>query len=185
MMTEPDPSVIRRAQESDIAAFEKIYRNYAGMVYRLALRMTGRVEDAEEVTQDVFLSVHRHLRNFAGNSSLKTWVYRIAVNSSLNALKKAGRKRPEVALEEGFDHQDARHDVQEAIEKEAKEHQINELLEHLNADQKACLLLRAQEGLSYEEIARTLNVNVNTVRTRLKRAREILVTRYRRTRGGK
>lgn len=183
-MVEPDQDVIRRAQENDIAAFEEIYRHYAGMVYRLALRMTGRVEEAEEVTQDVFVSVHRHLGNFAGNSSLKTWIYRIAVNCSLNAIRKAKRKQSEVAWEEGFDPQDTRQDVREGIEKEAKESEINELLGQLNADQKACLLLRAQEGLSYEEIARALNVNVNTVRTRLKRARETLITKYRKTRSG-
>jgi RNA polymerase sigma-70 factor, ECF subfamily len=183
-MGEPDLQVIRRAQENDITAFGEIYRHYAGMVYRLALRMTGRVEEAEEVTQDVFLSVHRHLRNFAGNASLKTWIYRIAVNCSLNAIRKAKRKQTEVAWEEGFDPQDTRHGVHEAVEKEAREHKINELMDELNADQKACLLLRAQEGLSYEEIARALNVNVNTVRTRLKRARETLIARYRNKRSG-
>lgn len=183
-MTELDSDVIRRAQARDIAAFEEIYRYYAGMVYRLALRMTGRVEEAEEVTQDVFVSVHRHLGNFTGNASLKTWIYRIAVNCSLNAIKRAKRKQPEVGWDEGFDPEDTRHGVREAVEKEAKEEEIAGLLENVNDDQRACLLLRAQEGLSYEEISRALNINVNTVRTRLKRARETLVKIRREKRGG-
>lgn len=183
-MQEPEPEVIRRAQDGDIAAFEEIYRHYAGMVYRLALRMAGKVEEAEEITQDVFVSIHRYLRSFSGDSSLGTWIYRITVNRSLNALKRAKRKRPEVAWEDGFDPQDARQDVREAAEREARARQIETLLGQLNADQKACLLLRAQEGLSYEEIARALNVNVNTVRTRLKRARETMIARYRERRSG-
>jgi len=173
-MPELGVDVIRRAQENDIAAFEEIYRHYAGMVYRVALRMTRRVEDAEEVTQEVFVAVHRHLKTFAGNAQLKTWIYRIAVNCSLNALKK--RKRdPEVSWDEGFDPEDPRQGVREAVEKEDREAKINSLLGNLNTDQKMCLVLRAQEGLSYDEIARALNININTVRSRLKRARETLM----------
>ena len=182
-MPEPGLDVIRRAQENDSTAFEEIYRHYAGMVYRVALRMTRRVEDAEEVTQEVFVSVHRHLKTFAGNAALKTWIYRIAVNCSLNALKKA-KRNPEVAWEEGFDPADPHQGVREAAEKEAQEARVGSLLEGLNADQRMCLVLRAQEGLSYEEIARALNININTVRSRLKRARETLMALDQGKRGG-
>lgn len=174
--------VIRRAQDNDIAAFEEIYRYYAGMVYRVALRMTRRVEDAEEVTQEVFVAVHRHLKTFAGNAQLKTWIYRIAVNCSLNALKK-GKRSPEVSWDEGFDPEDTRQGVREAVEKEAREARISSLMEILSADQKMCLVLRAQEGLSYEEIAQALNININTVRSRLKRARETLLASQKEQRG--
>jgi RNA polymerase sigma-70 factor (ECF subfamily) len=173
-MPELGPDVIRRAQENDGTAFEEIYRCYAGMVYRVALRMTRRVEEAEEVTQEVFVAVHRHLKTFAGNAELKTWIYRIAVNCSLNALKK-NKRNPEVSWDEGFDPQDPRQGVAEAVEKEAREAKVASLLGALNTDQKMCLVLRAQEGLSYDEIARALNININTVRSRLKRARETLM----------
>ncbi len=173
-MPELGLDVIRRAQENDIAAFEEIYRHYAGMVYRVALRMTRRVEDAEEVTQEVFVAVHRHLKTFAGNAQLKTWIYRIAVNCSLNALKK-GKRTMEVAWDEGFDPEDPKQDVRGSVEKEDQQVKIASLLEELNTDQKMCLVLRAQEGLSYEDIAKALNININTVRSRLKRARETLM----------
>ncbi|MBF0619175.1 MAG: RNA polymerase sigma factor [Candidatus Omnitrophica bacterium] len=163
--------------------FAEIYHQYSGMVYRVALRMTGRVEEAEEVTQDVFLSVHRHLGAFSGKSTIKTWVYRIAVNCSLNAIKKAGRKRPEVRMEEGFDAPDSRQDVHEAVEKEAAEEKIQALLNEVSEDERACLLLRAQEGLSYEDIARSLGVNINTVKTRIRRARETMIAAYQNKRG--
>jgi RNA polymerase sigma-70 factor (ECF subfamily) len=174
-MADLGQDVIRRAQENDIAAFETIYRYYSGMVYRVALRMTGHVEDAEEVTQEVFLSVHKHLRSFAGQSSLKTWIYRITVNCSLNVQRKKRSRYREMPWEEGFDPEDARDDARETVEREARQDVINGLLERLNPDQRACLVLRSQEGLSYEEIARALNINMNTVRSRLKRARETLL----------
>jgi RNA polymerase sigma-70 factor (ECF subfamily) len=173
-MPELGLDVIRRAQDNDVVAFEEIYRHYAGMVYRVALRMTRRVEDAEEVTQEVFVAVHRHLKTFAGNAQLKTWIYRIAVNCSLNALKKA-KRRPEVSWDEGFDPEDPKQDVRGAVEKEDRQVKIASFLEEVNMDQKMCLVLRAQEGLSYEDIAKALNININTVRSRLKRARETLM----------
>jgi RNA polymerase sigma-70 factor (ECF subfamily) len=182
-MAELDVDVIRRAQDHDIAAFEEIYRAYAGMVYRVALRMTRRVEEAEEVTQEVFVAVHRHLKTFAGNAELKTWIYRIAVNCSLNALKK-DKRNPEVSWDEGFDPEDPRQGVREAVEKEDQAVKVASLLEDLSADQKMCLVLRAQEGLSYDEIARALNININTVRSRLKRAREALLALGKEKRGG-
>ncbi len=181
-MPELSMDVIRRAQENDSTAFEEIYRHYAGMVYRVALRMTRRVEEAEEVTQEVFVAVHRHLNTFAGQAELKTWIYRIAVNCSLNALKK-GKRRPEVAWDEGFDPEDPRQGVRESAEKEAAQEKIVDLLDMLNADQKMCLVLRAQEGLSYEQIARALNININTVRSRIKRARETLMAFWKREKG--
>ncbi len=177
-MADLGQDVIRRAQENDIAAFEMIYRHYSGMVYRVALRMTGNAEDAEEVTQEVFLSVHKHLRAFTGKSSLKTWIYRIAINSSLNAQRRKKSRGREAGWEEGFDPEDTRPDVREAAEQEALRDTVSGLLEQINPDQRACLVLRSQEGLSYEEIAQALNINMNTVRSRIKRAREALLALY-------
>ena len=181
-MKDIDDDVIRRALGHDTAAFEMIYRHYAGMVYRVAIRVTRSAEDAQEVTQQVFLSAHRHLGSFAGRSSLRTWLYRITMNCSLNAIK--GRRQHEVPWEEGFDPQDPRHDQRENIEKESRLDEISRLLGHLNSDQRACLVLRAQEGLSYEQIARALNINLNTVRSRLKRARQTLISVNEEKRGG-
>ena len=177
-MTDVGQDVIRRAQEQDNSAFEEIYRHYSGMVYRLALRMTANAQEAEEVTQDVFVSVHRHLGAFAGQASLKTWIYRITVNCSLNAIKRKGRKRQELAWEEGFDPADPRNDTLEAAEQEEAHEKMEKLLDQINPEQKACLLLRAQGDMSYEEIAKALKINLNTVRSRLKRGRQALLEIY-------
>ena len=181
-MKDIDDDVIRRARANDITAFEMIYRHYAGTVYRIAVRVTRSAEDAQEVTQHVFLAAHRHLGNFEGKSSLKTWLYRITMNCSLNLIK--GRRQHEVAWEEGFDPQDPRHDLRENIAKEAHLDEVSRMLENLNPDQRACLILRAQEGLSYQQIARALNINLNTVRSRLKRARQTLIELKEEGRGG-
>ncbi len=155
-------------------SFEDIYRGHSGMVYRLALRMLSRVEDAEEVTQQVFLAVHRSLKTFEGKASLKTWIYRIAVNCSLNLLKKR-KNRFEVPWMEGFDPADTKSVTEQKIAAEEGQSKVADLLECLNEDQKVCILLRAQEGLTYEEIADVLHINVNTVRSRLSRARMTLI----------
>jgi RNA polymerase sigma-70 factor (ECF subfamily) len=168
--------IIDKACAGDMDAFEAIYREHSGMVYGVALRMTGNTEDAEEVAQDVFVAAHRSLRNFKGESSLKTWLYRIAVNMSLNVIRRRrGVRAYELPMQDGIDFEDPRRDVALKIEAEANERKIGEMLGLLNPDQRACLVLRACEGLSYEDIARTLGVNINTVRTRLKRARETLI----------
>jgi RNA polymerase sigma-70 factor (ECF subfamily) len=85
------------------------------------------------------------------------------------------KRSREVSWDEGFEPEDPHQGVREAVEKEAEQVKIAALFEGLNADQKMCLVLRAQEGLSYEQIAQALNININTVRSRLKRARETLM----------
>ena len=100
--------LIIKAREGDMDAFREIYRMSSGYVYTIALKITGSREDAEEVTQDVFLSVHRKLGGFRFRSSLKTWIYRIVTNKAINAYRKNARERgkkvpfdDEIAVESG------------------------------------------------------------------------------------
>ena len=169
-----DADIIRRASQGDMEAFEKIYRAYAPFVYNVAYRMVEAREDAEEVTQEVFLIVHQKLNSFLFRSSLKTWVYRITANSAINLLNK--RTREQKGRVEDFDEALAftpgDDDARKHVVQEESKHKIAVLLSMLNPDERACVVLRNIEGLSYEEVARSLNVNINTVRTRLKRARE-------------
>ncbi|MEI6437153.1 MAG: RNA polymerase sigma factor [Candidatus Omnitrophota bacterium] len=175
---EQEQELIERALAGDINAFEAIYRAHSGMVYSVAYRIVNNAGDAEEVTQDVFMSMHQNLKNFRGNSSLKTWAYRITVNRSLNALRRAGRIR---SREQLFDHDvnpdDLPNNIDQNIEASAAQEKAAELLNALDPEKRACLTLRAIDGLSYEEISAALGININTVRTRLKRAREFLLNR--------
>lgn len=174
-MRDVDWSVIESATQGDRGAFEEIYRHYAGMVYGVSLKMLDHVEDAKEVVQDVFVSTYRNLHNFQGQSSLRTWLYRITVNAAITLIRKRKRRQSEVALGVFSDIADTRSDVFQDQEKEEAQQEANRFLSQINPDQRACLILRVQEGLSYEQISQALKININTVRTRLKRARQSMM----------
>lgn len=164
---------LRAAAQGDMGAFEQVYRAYAPFVYNVALRMVEAREDAEEITQEVFLIVHRKLASFMFRSSLKTWVYRITANCAINFLNKRNREgKGRVDLDEALAFTPAADNTRGRMEKEDREYRVRMLLELLNPDERACVVLRNIEGLSYAEVARSLDLNINTVRTRLKRARE-------------
>lgn len=175
-MVEVERELIIRACEGDMRAFETIYQRTSGFVYSLAFRVTQRKHDAEEVVQDVFLKVHRHLQDFKFESSFKTWLYRVTMNTALNAAKKKNRIAAR-EIEDPEDHFTAvvPGNVTRGLETKEAEEKVQGLLQKLNPDQRACILLREIEGLDYQGIAATLGVNLNTVRTRLKRAREALM----------
>lgn len=168
--------LVMRASEGDMRAFEAIYQRTAGFVYSLAFRVTNRKQEAEEVTQDVFLKVHKNLRNFKFESSFKTWLYRIAVNTALNAAKKRSRVTAR-EVEDVFEDSSIATPANAArgLEAEEAERRLQGFLEQLNPDQRACILLREIEAMNYQEIAESLGTNINTVRSRLKRAREALM----------
>ncbi len=175
-MDTSERELIIRAGAGDLRAFESIYQRTAGFVYSLAFRVTNRKHDAEEVVQDVFLKVHKHLRNFKFESSLKTWLYRITVNTALNTAKKRSRVTSR-EVEEIFEDPATVTQAYGAkgLEAEEAEKKLHGFLEQLNPDQRACILLREIEAMNYQEIAESLGININTVRSRLKRAREALM----------
>ncbi|MDD5136004.1 MAG: sigma-70 family RNA polymerase sigma factor [Candidatus Omnitrophica bacterium] len=167
--------ILAKAAEGDIAAFEAIYRATAKFVYNVAYRIVYNAQDAEEVTQEVFLKVHKELKNFRKESSIKTWIYRIASNSAINYSKKMAKEKSR-----NSEYRDDADQWQAAEAETARrgQHQrevVETLLRILNPDQRLCVVLRSIEGLSYREIAEVLKININTVRSRLKRAREKLL----------
>ena len=175
-MTELAQEIIAEAADGDAEAFEKIYRAYSGFVYNVALRVVNDAGAAEEVAQDVFLTVYRKLKTFAFKSSFKTWIYRIAVNRAINHAKKRSKEAERsVAFDDTMERRLAVDPMNEHIDQAHREKVVSSLLAALNPDQRVCLVLRDLEGLSYEEIADTLETNINTVRSRLKRGRERLL----------
>ncbi len=176
-MEELTEDIVARASQGDINAFEQVYCTYASFVYNVAYRVGGTREDAEEITQEVFLTLHHKLSSFQYKSSLKTWIYRITVNSAINALKKKNRENKDlVYIDEAYECPDGNNAVRQEIDNQDNQHKVERLLALLNPDERACIVLRNIEGLSYEEISMSLNVNINTVRTRLKRAREKMLS---------
>lgn len=168
--------LIVRAAGGDTESFEVIYRAFNRFVYQVAFRMVDDPLDAEEIVQDVFVRVFHQLRSFRFEASLKTWIYRITVNTTINVRKKRTRQRDKIKEYREEMHKQAQVTKPRYAEEEDAQNKVQQLLSILNDDQRLCLVLRVIEGLSYEEIARTLQININTVRTRLKRAREKLLS---------
>lgn len=176
-MNELSQDILTKASQGDLKAFEEIYQASSGFVYNVAFRVIGNKEDAQEATQEIFMTVYHKLKDFRFESSFKTWVYRITVNHSINMSKRISKTRNvTTTFDESINPPAVQADVNLNIDKEHSEKLVQNLLSELNDDQRACVVLRNIEGLSYEEIAQSLNLNINTVRTRLKRAREKLLS---------
>jgi RNA polymerase sigma-70 factor, ECF subfamily len=172
--------LLHQASQGDIQAFEEIYKYASSFVYSVALRTIRNREDAQEITQEVFLKVFKSISDFRSQSSFSTWLYRITVNTTLNMLKKAANeRRRQFVYHENITAElpEQSETAETALKQRDQEEQVNIMLEALNPEYRTCIILREMQGLSYEEIARTLKININTVRSRLKRAREILLKR--------
>lgn len=178
MISDEERSLVRRAKDGDMAAFEEIVRANEATVYRLALRQLGSREDAEDAAQEVFLKAYTSIRSFRGESKLSVWLYRITCNVCTDAL----RRRKETAsltveTEEGsgeLELPDERFDPAALAERADLRAQIGAALARLPADARQVLLLRELGGSSYEEIAQTLSLDLGTVKSRIFRARKKL-----------
>ncbi len=172
----PD-NVIQQAAAGDKHAFRELYVIASGFVFNTAMRVTRNTADAEEVTQDVFLKVYHNLKTFTVGTSFKAWLYRITFNTAINAYNKRAREMDRIQKVEDDETIEVAvpEQTRYALDQEHYKAKLDRLLAVLNGDQRACILLREIEGLDYKEIARVLKININTVRTRLKRAREKLV----------
>ena len=176
-MQDISDEILIKAAEGDLESFELIYKATAGFVYHVAFRVTGNKQDAEEVMQEVFLTVSHKLRSFRFQSSFKTWIYRVTANCAINYSKKISKERNRtVEYDENLNPLETPDEAGTKIDREDREVLVHSLLKTLNPDQRACLALRNLEGLSYQEIAESLNININTVRSRLKRGREALLS---------
>jgi len=168
--------ILTQASKGNVEAFEEIYRATSDFIYSVAHRITTNREDAQEVTQDVFLKIYKNLKSFRSQSSFKTWIYRIAANTAINAHKRRARELSrKVKYNDDIELKYTHDSTKETIDKESNEALVKSMLNILNPDQRACVVLKDIEGLSYKEIAEALKININTVRSRLKRAREALL----------
>jgi RNA polymerase sigma-70 factor (ECF subfamily) len=173
-MQDVSNELIKRSIGGDVKSFEEIYRLTGGFVYNVARRMVRNVQDAEEVTQEVFLKVYDNLKYFRMESSFKTWIYRITVNCAINHSKKTSKEKDR--REEYRKQLNPWDIISEPKMPDVEPKEAVELfLKILNPDQRVCVILRNLEDLSYQQIAETLKISINTVRSRLLRAREKLL----------
>lgn len=173
-ISETDLDLLQRHRYGDPTAFEEIYHRFDAMVYNVALRLAGDPEEAADLTQEIFLRIFRHLEKFRGRSSLKTWVYRVAINHCRSRL---GRKRPPAS---SLDEETARplpdpgRGPEEWAVADDEARRVAEALGRLPAVYKEAVVLRDLEGLTYQEIAEVLGIRIGTVRSRIARGRERL-----------
>ena len=177
LSSNPALDLAQRHAYGDPEAFEEVYRRFGTMVFNLALRMAGREEVAEDLVQDIFLRVHRHLARFNGRSSLKTWIYRVAINQCRSKL---GRRRwftqplAEENEGEGVHLVDAARTPESRTLAHDAARQVSRGLAKVKPKFREAVVLRDLEGLTYEEIAQVLGVRIGTVRSRIARGRDQL-----------
>ena len=165
-LTAERKSAIERARSGDLAAFEEIVAAHQRIVYRVAVRLLGRPEDAEDVAQEVLLKLYRNVRKLRDDQHLVAWLYRVTVNACQDAL----RKRPEWP-ELPSDHPSAGADPESQTSFEQRKRILAAALGRLGVKERAAVVLREIEGLSTEEVARILGSSEVTVRSQISMAR--------------
>jgi len=191
-----DRALAERHRTGDPEAFAEIYRAYEEMVFNLALRLSGDRERAADLSQEIFLRIYRHLDGFRGRSSLKTWIYRVAVNHCRSRLRRRSivfeQLVPRRRAEEGSTRDGGRGEgdpLQEIVDPRRgpeeralagdAERVLQAALATLPAAYREAVVLRDVEDLAYEEIAEVLGVRIGTVRSRIARGRRRLAAELR------
>lgn len=172
-----DLDLAAQAAYRDPEAFEAVYRRYGDMVYGLAWRMSGDATLAEDLSQEVFLRVFRHMASFRGRASLKTWIYRIALNCCRTRLGRRGRRQRhfEDIGEDGLErHPDPAPGPDGHTLDRERRRRLAGLLARVPFVFREAVVLRDIQGLAYEEIASVLGVRIGTVRSRIARGRKAL-----------
>jgi RNA polymerase sigma factor (sigma-70 family) len=173
-----DVSVNFRAKAGDVASFEAMYREHAGRVYALCLRLTANPAEARELTQDTFVRVWEALPGFRGAASITTWLHRIAVNAMLMQRRSTRRRLSRVSLaEDDRDEGDMvqqgsvpPRDVGSAID-------LERAIAALPPGVRRAFVMHDIEGYSHDEIARMTGLAAGTLRAQLHRARQLLMQR--------
>jgi len=182
-----DRELIQEFRKGDQDSFEELVSRYSNKVFSLATRLTRNNEDAEEVLQDVFTTVHRKIASFEGKSSFSSWLYRVTVNAAFMKLRKR-RQDQSVSLEDivqqsqtvsalrspesaFVDSQSIRNEMLEALE---------QAIRKLPDDYRPVFILRVVDGLTSREVSRILDLSVPAVKSRLHRSRLMLRRRLNR-----
>ena len=183
MTREQEVQIVNKVLRGDVNAFEKLVVEYEKNVYAITQRMTGNAEDAADMTQETFIKAYNSLSSFRGDSKFSVWLYRIATNVCLDFLRSRSRK-PTVSLsvedDEGEESQldiaDESQSPETLLERGLTRDAVRRGLDALSPEYRQILLLREIQGLSYEEIADALSLEVGTVKSRIFRARKRLCT---------
>lgn len=177
-----EADLVLKARKGDLEAYDELVRRYQERIYATIYHMTSNHEDANDLAQEAFIKAFQALKSFKGGSSFYTWVYRIAVNKTINFLKQR-RNRTQMSLNDlDFN---AEHDPdlvalisdktpRREINLQELQEKLNEGLQKLSEPHRLVVTLHDVQGLSHEEIAEIMECNIGTVRSRLFYARQQL-----------
>jgi len=179
---EEDTVLVQRAKDGDLRAFETLVQRYHSRIYTLTYRMTNNAHDAEDLLQETFVRAHAALPRFEGKSSFYTWIYRIAVNRSINFLK-SRKIRTGISLDdpdsfvehldELVEEADKAPPWQTLLNAELKK-KLNEAIQKLSENHRLVVVMHEIEGIPQDEVAQILGCSSGTVRSRLFYARQQL-----------
>lgn len=172
-MTSParDAELLARVVNGDHDAFADLMRANEDRVFSVCLRIMGNREHALDATQETFLTAFRKADQFQGNSAFGTWIYRVAVNTCYDMLRKQNRRRTD-PIPEHLDPAD--HMAEDAVDSAALRPEITTALQKIPADFRSAVILADIEGLGLPEVAEILGVPVGTVKSRVFRGRRLL-----------
>lgn len=176
-----EAALIQRCASGDESAFAEVVAEHQRMVVQLAMNLLGDRDEALDLSQDVFICVFRTIGQFRGQSQLRTWIYRIAVNQARNRHRfwRRRRRSDQVSLDAHVEtHGDfvcgSEVGPDRILQQKELAARLKDALDALPFDQRTAIVLREVDGLSYDEIAFSLGVAVGTVKSRLTRARQTL-----------
>lgn len=184
-----EAALVQRCAVGDEGACAELMAEHQRMVVQLAINLLGDRDEALDLSQEVFLRVFRTIHAFRGQSGLRTWIYRIAVNQARNRHRfwRRRRKGDQISLDEHVETHgefvcETQHTPERVLAQKELAVQLQTALDNLPFDQRTAIVLREVDGLSYDEIAYSLGVAVGTVKSRLTRARQALRSELREAR---
>ena len=179
-----DQELVRRVQQGDKKAFDVLVLKYQQRIAKLVSRYVRDQDEVLDVTQEAFIKAYRALPRFRGDSAFYTWLYRIAINTAKNYLVAQGRRPPATDVDaddavyvEGGTRLSDRDTPERLVQRDEIERVIYQTIDALPEELRTAITLREMEGLSYEEIAETMDCPIGTVRSRIFRAREAIETK--------
>ena len=177
-----ETELVKRARKGDLAAYDELVRRYQERIYATIYHMTSNHEDANDLAQESFIKAFHALKSFKGGSSFYTWVYRIAVNKTINFLKQR-KNRVQMSLDDLDFNAEHDPDLVALISEKTPRREINitelqeklnEAMQKLSEPHRLVVTLHDVQGMSHEEIAKIMDCNIGTVRSRLFYARQQL-----------
>lgn len=169
-----DPKkLLKNIAEGDKIAFHKLYQSFSEKVYNTAISFAQNGQDAEEITQDVFIKIYNNAAKFKGNSTVSTWIYRITVNTALNAIQKKKRLSFVKFGETYPDQPDFEHPGV-LLENKENAKTLFKVIDTLPDSQKTAFILSIVEGLPRQEVANIMETSLKAVESLLQRAKKNL-----------